>query len=121
LFDACKSVNMIRVFHEHMYTKQVFFLCFHKLKNTLFRIQYSLTPPAVSLWEHQRKIYNTLCTGSPGVETRAVEPEPRTLRWWSRSLKFGFRFHRHTLRGSELTMILVFNGPNRSGTGAKNF
>jgi len=45
--------------------------------------------------------------------------------WWSRSLKFGFRFHRHILWSKRvvplLQWFLVFNGPNRSGAGAKKF
>ena len=62
-----------------------------------------------------------------------MESEPKQLwtagtgaknyRWWNRSLKFGFRYHRHTLlgkaSGTNNTMVSLFNGPNRSGAGPK--
>ena len=42
----------------------------------------------------------------------AVELEPKSFRWWSRSLKFGFRFHRHSLLGKQevqtIQWFLVF-------------
>ena len=57
--------------------------------------------------------------------TRAVEPQPRDfLNGVSRSLEFGFRFHRRSLWGKRVVQtvqwILVVNGPNHSGAGAKN-
>jgi len=48
------------------------------------------------------------------------------LTSWSRSLEFGFRFHRHSLWGKRVIQIITmfffwFFGPNCSGAGAKNF
>ena len=52
-------------------------------------------------------------------------PEPKIFRRWSPSLKFWFLFHRQNLWGKRVVQImqwiLVFNGPNRSGAGAKKF
>ena len=56
---------------------------------------------------------------------RAVESEPKTFRWWNRSLKFGFRFHRDSLWGKRVIHILWcflwYFEPNCSGTRAKSF
>ena len=47
--------------------------------------------------------YKFHCTSKPGLWSRSpsnfgwLEPEPKTFRWWSRSLKFGFRFHGDSL------------------------
>jgi len=52
------------------------------------------------------------------------EPEPKIFRWWSRSLKFGFRFQRKFVGQASCTkntMFLVVNGPNGFGAGSKNF
>jgi len=67
----------------------------------------------------------------PGLWSRSpssfggLEPEPKNFEWWSRSLKFGFPFNGHGLWSEPIVQIiqwfLVFNGPNRSGAGAKNF
>ena len=47
----------------------------------------------------------------------------KNFRWWRQSLKFGFRFHRHSLWGKGVVQMIqwfsVFNGPNNSGAGAK--
>jgi len=44
----------------------------------------------------------------PGLWSRSpsdfgrLEPEPKKIWWWSRSLEFGFRFHRHSLWGKRV-------------------
>ena len=71
------------------------------------------------------------CRGGAGARSRNnfgwLEPEPKSFRWWNRSLKFGFRFHKDSLWGNlwgkRLIQIiwcfLWFFGPNCSGSGAK--
>jgi len=55
----------------------------------------------------------------------SLDPEPKFFEWCSRSLKFEFPFNRHTLWSKPIVQIiqcfLVFNRPNHSGVGAKNF
>jgi len=57
----------------------------------------------------------------------SCSPRSKTFIWWSRSLKFGFRFHSPTSWGKRVVQIIqwfsVFNGPNHSGprAGAKIF
>jgi len=56
-----------------------------------------------------------------------LQPESKTFRWWSWSLKFGFRFHSPTSWGKRVVQIIqwfsFFSGPNHSGprAGAKIF
>ena len=78
-----------------------------------------LPPPVASPWFYCDVRFILLIT-------RAVEPEPETSRRWSRSLKFGFRFHRDSLWGKEIYTNIIqcffpFFGPNCSGAGTKKF
>jgi len=53
-----------------------------------------------------------------------VEPAPKNFEWWSRSLKFEFPFNTHSLWSKPVVQtmqwVLVLNGANRSGAGARN-
>ena len=46
----------------------------------------------------------------PGLWSRSPSNfgwlEPKTFRWWSRSLKFGFRFHKYSLMGKRVVQIM---------------
>jgi len=35
-----------------------------------------------------------------------LEPEPKNFRWWSRRLKFGYPFNRHSLLGKGVLQII---------------
>ena len=52
-----------------------------------------------------------------------LEPEPEIFRWWSRSLKFGFRFHKYCLWSKwEIRQCFFWLfGPSCSAAGAKKF
>ena len=58
------------------------------------------------------------------VPARPAEPAPKNFEWWSRSLKFGFPFNTHSLWSKPVVQImqwvLVLNGTNRFGAGARN-
>jgi len=49
----------------------------------------------------------------------------KALRRWSRSRRFGLRFHNPSLWAKRVVQtkqwFSVFNGPNHSGVGAQNF
>ena len=60
------------------------------------------------------------CGDHPHTHERRSQ---KSFRFWSQSLKFGFRFHRHSLWGKRIVQtiqwFLVLNGPNRSGSEPK--
>jgi len=40
------------------------------------------------------------------LKSRALKPEPKNFSWWSRSVKFGFPFNRHSLCGKRVVQII---------------
>jgi len=62
--------------------------------------------------------------GAEAILDEWLDPEPKTFRWWSRSLKFGFQSHRYSLWDKRVMQIIQmffrFFGPNCSGAGDKN-
>ena len=72
-------------------------------------------------WTDEREWSRCLGSMEPGLLSRSPSnfgwPEPKHFKWWSRSLKFGFRFHSPSLLSKRVVQIMrrssVFNRLNR--------
>ena len=100
-------------------------LMLHIRKSTLFSSLISFaggsiwkafyTPLTTGWWE--KLAVSAVRTSSDEiVKSRAAKPEPKTCRWWSWNLKFGFWFHIPSLWGKRIVQTIqwfsVSNGPN---------
>jgi len=46
--------------------------------------------------------------GAEAILDEWLDPEPKTFRWWSRSLKFGFQIHRYSFWDKRVMQIIQF-------------